>query len=281
MQKNIVLNNGVEMPIIGYGVFKVNPEETERCVSDALSVGYRMIDTAQFYANEEAVGRAMAKSSVARRDIFLITKVWITRSGEERALASIDESLTKLGTDYVDLVLVHQPYGDYYGTYRALEKALDGGKTRAIGLSNFYKDRYVDLVHHSRIVPAITQLETNVFSQQTLMRKLFSETGTKIMAWGPMAQGKEDFLNNEILKSLAEKYNKSITQIGLRFLVQQGIPVIPKSTNIERMKENIEIFDFSISDEDMGKLKELNKTDTGTRDYTSPEYASRIISQTF
>ncbi len=281
MQKNIVLNNGVEMPIIGYGVFKVNPEETERCVSDALSVGYRMIDTAQFYANEEAVGRAMAKSSVARRDIFLITKVWITRSGEERALASIDESLTKLGTDYVDLVLVHQPYGDYYGTYRALEKALDGGKTRAIGLSNFYKDRYVDLVHHSRIVPAITQLETNVFSQQTLMRKLFSETGTKIMAWGPMAQGKEDFFNNEILKSLAEKYNKSITQIGLRFLVQQGIPVIPKSTNIERMKENIEIFDFSISDEDMGKLKELNKTDTGTRDYTSPEYASRIISQTF
>ncbi len=281
MPKKIILNNGAEMPIIGYGVFKVDPKETERCVTDALSVGYRMIDTAQFYANEEAVGRAIAKSSIPRGEIFLVTKVWISRSGEERALASIEESLKKLGTDYMDLLLVHQPYGDYYGTYRALEKALEQGKTRAIGLSNFYKDRFIDIVHHSKVVPAIVQLETNVFSQQTLMLKLLEEKGSQIMAWGPMAQGKEDLFNNELLKSLAEKYNKSINQISLRFLIQQGIPVIPKSTNIKRMEENIKIFDFSLSDEDMDKLRSLNQTDTGTRDYTSPEYASRIISQTF
>lgn len=269
------------MPLVGYGVFKVDPKECERCVSDAISVGYRMIDTAQFYANEEGVGRAIAKSSIPREYLFLVTKVWISNSGEERALASIEESLTRLGTDYVDLLLVHQPYGDYYGTYRALEKAIVQGKTRAIGLSNFYKDRYIDIVHHSKITPAVVQLETNVFSQQTFMRNMFAENGTQIMAWGPIAQGKDNFFNNEVLKSLAEKYGKSVTQIGLRFLIQQGIPVIPKSTNIARMKENIEIFDFTLSDEDMSKLKELNTLDMGTRDYTDPDYASRIISQVF
>lgn len=281
MMENIVLNNGVEMPFIGYGVFKVDPKECERCVRDALSTGYRMIDTAQFYANEEGVGKAIADSGIPREDIFLVTKVWITNSGEERSAASIEESLRKLRTDYVDLLLVHQPYGDYYGTYRTLERALASGKTRAIGLSNFYKDRYVDLIHHTDIVPAIDQLETNVFSQQTLMHGLLSEHGTNIMAWGPMAQGKNNFFSHETLTAIGEKYGKTASQVGLRFLVQQGIPVIPKSTGIARMEENLNIFDFALSDEDMNIIRELNLHDCGSRDYTDPEYASRIISQIF
>ena len=279
--KNIVLNNGVEMPLLGYGVFKVDPKECERCVRDALGTGYRMIDTAQFYANEEGVGKAIAESGIQREDIFLVTKVWLTNSGEERAAASIEESLRKLRTDYVDLLLVHQPYGDYYGTYRALESALASGKTRAIGLSNFYRDRYVDLLHHTNIVPAIDQLETNVFSQQTLMHSLLAENGTQIMAWGPMAQGKNNFFTHEILTAIGEKYGKTASQTGLRFLVQQGIPVIPKSTSIARMEENMNIFDFALSDEDMSIIRELNLNDCGTRDYTSHEYASKIISQVF
>lgn len=279
--KNIVLNNGVKMPLIGYGVFKVDPEECERCVRDALSTGYRMIDTAQFYANEEGVGKAIAESGIPREEIFLVTKVWITNSGEERAAASIEESLRKLRTDYVDLLLVHQPYGDYYGTYRALESALASGKTRAIGLSNFYRDRYVDLVHHTDIVPAVDQLETNVFCQQTLMQSLLAENGTQIMAWGPMAQGKNNFFTHEVLTAIGEKYGKTASQTGLRFLVQQGIPVIPKSTGIARMEENLNILDFTLSDEDMSIIRGLNLNDCGTRDYTSHEYASKIISQVF
>lgn len=279
--ENIVLNNGVEMPLIGYGVFKVAPEECERCVRDALGTGYRMIDTAQFYANEEGVGKAIAESGIPREDIFLVTKVWLTNSGEERAAASIEESLRKLRTDYVDLLLVHQPYGDYYGTYRALESALASGKTRAIGLSNFYRDRYVDLVHHTDIVPAVDQLETNVFCQQTLMQSLLAENGTQIMAWGPMAQGKNNFFTHEVLTAIGEKYGKTASQTGLRFLVQQGIPVIPKSTGIARMEENLNILDFTLSDEDMIIIRGLNLNDCGTRDYTSHEYASKIISQVF
>ena len=279
--KNIVLNNGVEMPLLGYGVFKVDPKECERCVRDALGTGYRMIDTAQFYANEEGVGKAIAESGIPREEIFLVTKVWLTNSGEERAAASIEESLRKLRTDYVDLLLVHQPYGDYYSTYRTLERTLASGKTRAIGLSNFYRDRYVDLVHHTDIVPAIDQLETNVFSQQTLMRSLLAENDTKLMAWGPMAQGKNNFFNHETLTAIGEKYGKTASQTGLRFLVQQGIPVIPKSTSIARMEENMNIFDFALSDEDMSIIRELNLNDCGTRDYTSHEYASKIISQVF
>ena len=279
--KTITLNNGVEMPLLGYGVFKVDPNECERCVRDALSVGYRMIDTAQFYANEEGVGKAVADSGIAREDLFLVTKIWLTNSGDQRSAESFEESLKKLQTDYVDLLLVHQPYGDYYGTYRTMEKLLASGKTRAIGLSNFYGERYWDLVHHMDIVPAIDQLETNVFSQQTEMRSLLDEKGTKVMAWGPMAQGKENFFNNETLAAIGAKYGKSATQVGLRFLVQQGIPVIPKSTSIIRMEENMQIFDFMLSDEDMTVLKALNLHDAGTRDYTDVGYASRIISQVF
>ena len=277
----IKLNNGIDMPLLGYGLFKVDPKEAEQCVKDALSVGYRMIDTAQFYANEECVGKAIAESGVAREDIFLVTKIWLTNGGDKRSAESLEESLRKLRTDYVDLLLVHQPYGDYYGTYRTMEKALSEGKTRAIGLSNFYDDRFYDIAHSSVIKPAINQLETNVFSQQNAMRNLMAETDTKIMAWGPMGQGKYNFFEHEVLSSIGEKYGKTASQIGLRFLVQQGIPVIPKSTRIARMEENMKIFDFSLDQEDMQTLSSLNIHDKGSRNYTDPEYAKRIIGQVF
>lgn len=277
----IRLNNGVEMPVLGYGVFKVNPAECERCVTDAISTGYRLIDTAQFYANEEAVGNAIRKSGIPREEFFLVTKIWLTNSGDRRSQDSFEESLRRLQTEYVDLLLVHQPYGDYYGTYRTLENALAEGKTRAIGVSNFYADRFHDLACHVNVVPAIDQLETNVFSQQTQMRELLMQTGTKVMAWGPMAQGKENFFGHEVLTDIGARYGKTASQVGLRFLVQQGIPAIPKTTNIERMKENFDIFDFSLDGQDMAVLKSLNLHDAGTRDYTDLSYASRIIAQTF
>lgn len=278
--ETIKLNNGIEMPLLGYGLFKVDPKESERCVRDALSVGYRMIDTAQFYANEEGVGKAVAESGIPREDIFIVTKVWLTNSGEKTA-ASIEESLRKLRTDYVDLLLVHQPYGDYYSIYRELDKARKEGKARAIGLSNFYDDRFCDLVHNSGIIPAINQLETNVFSQQNSMRELMKEYGTSLMAWGPMGQGKNDFFTHGTLTEIGAKYGKTASQVGLRFLVQQGIPVIPKSTSILRMEENMKLFDFSLDERDMETIRALNLHDKGSRDYTSPAYARRIISQTF
>ena len=277
----IKLNNGVEMPLLGYGLFKIDPKESERCVRDALSLGYRMIDTAQFYANEEGVGNAIANSGIAREDIFLVTKIWLTNGGDKRSYESLEESLKKLKTDYVDLLLVHQPYGDYYGIYRTLERAMSEGKTRAIGLSNFYDDRFYDIAHFAAIKPAINQLETNVFSQQNAMRELMTETGTQVMAWGPMGQGKNNFFEHEILTAIGEKYGKTASQVGLRFLVQQGIPVIPKSTSITRMEENMKIFDFNLSDEDMLMIRTLNLHDKGSRDYTDTEYARRIIAQVF
>lgn len=277
----ISLNNGIKIPALGYGVFKVDPSECERCVTDAINVGYRMIDTAQFYANEEAVGNAVRKSGISREEFFIVTKIWICNSGEAKAEESLKVSLRKLQTDYVDLLLVHQPFGDYYGTYRTLEKALADGRTRAIGVSNFYADRFHDLACHVNVMPAINQLETNVFSQQTEMRELLSQTGTKAMAWGPMAQGKENFFDHEVLKAIGAKYGKTASQVGLRFLVQQGIPAIPKTTDIKRMKENIDIFDFVLDEEDMTILMTLNLHDKGTRDYTDLTYASRIIAQKF
>lgn len=279
--ETIRLNNGVDMPLLGYGVFKVDPKETERCVRDAISVGYRMIDTAQFYANEEQVGRAIAESGVAREDLFLITKVWMNHGDEEGVAKSIDESLRKLQTDYVDLLLVHHPYGDYYSIYRAMEKAYEQGKARAIGLSNFYDARFVDLAYYAGVVPAVNQLETNVFSQQNGMREQLAESDTRLMAWGPMGQGKNDFFNNPVLINIGEKYGKTASQVGLRFLVQQGIPVIPKSVSIERMKENMDIFDFVLDDCDMAAIRALNIHDKGTRDFNDPAYAQKIVSQVF
>jgi diketogulonate reductase-like aldo/keto reductase len=277
--ESIKLYNGVEMPLLGYGMYKVDPVECERCVTNAIKAGYRLIDTAQYYGNEEGVGAAIAKSGIPREEFFIVTKVWIYNSGEERAYASIQESLRKLGTDYADLIFVHQPFGDYYGTYRALERALDEGLTRSIGVSNFRPDKFYDLAHHCRIKPMVNQLETNVFSQQTEMRELMEEYGTKLMAWGPIAQGKESFNENPVLTEIGRKYGKTAVQTGLRFLVQEGIPAIPKSSKTERIIENIDIFDFELTEKEMDTLRNMNETDGGTRDYTSLPYVIRLINQ--
>ena len=275
--QTVKLNNGVEMPILGYGVFLVDPKECERCVTDAIDVGYRMIDTAQAYYNEEGVGAAIKKSGIKREEFFLVTKVWITNSGEEKAAKSIDESLQKLQTDYVDLLLIHQPFGDYYGTYRAMEKAYKEGKTRAIGVSNFFPDRFVDLCNFVEIKPMVNQMETHVFQQEKTLCKYMDKYSTQLMSWSPMARGENNFFNNEVLKSIGDKYNKTVAQVALRFLTQENVIVIPKSTHKERMKENFEIFDFELSNEDMNTLRALDKGESIFVNHYDPEFVQSII----
>ena len=256
----VTLNNGVKMPVLGYGVYQTPPEETERCVRQAIDVGYRAIDTAQAYGNEEGVGRALAASGLPREDFFITTKIWISNAGYERAKASIDESLKKLGTGYVDLLLIHQPFGAYYGSYRAMEEACDAGKVRAIGVSNFYPDRYLDLDHFARIKPAVNQVETHVFQQQKAAREYMKKHGCQIMSWGPFAEGKNDYFRNPVLLEVGAKYGKTAAQTALRFLIQSGVAVIPKSTHKERMEENFNVLDFTLSPEDMAAIRAL---DTG------------------
>lgn len=256
--ETVKLNNGVEMPILGYGVYQITPEECERCVSDALSVGYRSIDTAQAYFNEEQVGNAIRKSGIAREDIFLTTKVWITNAGEEKAARSIDESLRKLQTDYVDLLLIHQPFGDYYGTYRAMEAAYKAGKARAIGVSNFYPDRFIDLAEHAEIKPMVNQVETHVFNQQVKAQEIMEKYGTRIMSWGPFAEGKNNLFTNPVLEGIGSKHGKSTAQVALRYLIQRGVIVIPKSVRIERMRQNMDVFDFALTEDDMAAIAALD-----------------------
>ncbi len=257
----VKLNNGVEMPILGFGVYQVpDYNECERVVLEALEVGYRLLDTAQAYNNEEAVGSAIKKSTINRKDIFLVTKIWISNAGEEKAYKSINESLRKLKTDYVDLLLIHQPFNDYYGTYRAMEKAYKEGKARTIGISNFYPDRFVDLSHFVEIQPAINQVETHVFQQQKIAREVMKKYNTQIMSWGPFAEGRNNYFQNETLKEIGSKYGKSVAQVALRFLTQEGVIVIPKSTHKERMEENFNIFDFELKEDDLNKIRAL---DTG------------------
>lgn len=254
------LNNGVKMPMLGYGVYQTPPEETERCVLEAVDVGYRSIDTAQAYGNEEGVGNALAKSGLPREEFFLTTKVWISNAGYERAKASIEESLQKLRTSYLDLLLIHQPFGDYYGTYRAMEEAYKAGKVRAIGVSNFYPDRLIDLYHFAEIKPAVNQIETHVFQQQETARKYLKDRGVQIESWGPFAEGKNNFFQNPVLVETGKKYGKTAAQTALRFLIQSGVVAIPKSTHRERMEENFQIFDFALNEEEMQKIRAL---DTG------------------
>ena len=248
------------MPQLGYGVYQTPPEETERCVWDAIKVGYRSIDTAQAYNNEEGVGNAIVKCGLPREELFITTKIWITNAGYERAKASIDVSLKKLQSDYIDLLLIHQPFGDYYGSYRAMEEAYNAGKVRAIGVSNFYPDRYLDIQHFAEIKPAVNQVETHVFQQQKLAKKYLKKYGTQIMSWGPFAEGKNDYFNNPVLKDIGEAHGKTVAQTALRFLLQSDVILIPKSTHLERMQENYDIFDFSLTDEEMKKIEAL---DTG------------------
>lgn len=258
--KTIKLNNGIEMPQIGYGVYQVSPDECERCVSEALKTGYRMIDTAQAYHNEEGVGRAVKNSGINRSDIFIVSKVWISNYGYEKAKASIDESLRKLQTDYIDLMLLHQPFCDRYGAYRALEGAYREGKLRAIGVSNFYPDHFIDLASNVDIVPAVNQVETHVFNQQTEAQKIMEEFGTHIMSWGPLAEGRNNLFSNETLTKTGNSHGKSVAQIALRWLIQRGVIIIPKSVHIERMEQNLDIFDFELTDEEMAEIATL---DTG------------------
>ena len=256
----VELNNGVKMPMLGYGVYQTPPEETERCVLEAVDVGYRSIDTAQAYGNEEGVGSALAKSGLPREEFFLTTKVWISNAGYESAKASIEESLQKLRTSYLDLLLIHQPFGDYYGTYRAMEEAYKEGKVRAIGVSNFYPDRLIDLYHFAEIKPAVNQIETHVFQQQETARKYLKDRGVQIESWGPFAEGKNNFFQNPVLVETGKRYRKTAAQTALRFLIQSGVVAIPKSTHRERMEENFQIFDFALTGEEMEKIRAL---DTG------------------
>ena len=274
----IKLHNGVEMPTLGYGVFLVSPDECERCVTDALSVGYRLIDTAQAYQNEEGVGNAWRKSGVKREDLFLVTKVWISNNGEEKAAKSIDESLRKLQTDYIDLLLIHQAYGDVFGTWRAMEKAYREGKVRAIGVSNFQAGRFFDFAHYTELKPMVNQLECNVLSQQTGIEPIHDEFGTKMMAWYPLGgQGTDSIVKSNLLAAIGAKYNKTAAQVALRWLTQRGIVAIPKSSHKERMAQNLDIFDFTLSAEEMAQIAAMNQHDAGTRNFGDPQFVKYLI----
>lgn len=275
--KTITLNNGVVMPRIGYGVYQVSPAECERCVADALSVGYRMIDTAQAYHNESGVGAAVKKSGIARDELFLVSKVWISNYGFDKAKASIDESLRKLGTDYIDLMLLHQPFCDRYGAYRALEAAYREGKVRAIGVSNFYPDHFIDLANNVEIVPAVNQVETHVFDQQVEAQGYMKEFGTHMMAWAPLAEGRNNFFTNPVLESIGKKYDKSVAQVALRWLIQRDVIIIPKSVHIERMQQNLDIFDFELPQEDMAAISALDTKQSLFFDHHAPEVVKMFM----
>lgn len=276
--QTIKLTNGVEMPLLGYGVFKVSPEECERCVSDALNVGYRLIDTAQAYFNEEGVGNAISNSGVARQDIFLVTKVWISNAGEEKAAASIDESLRKLKTDYIDLLLIHQAYGDVFGTWRAMEKAYRAGKVRAIGVSNFQAGRFYDFAHYVDIKPMVNQLQCNPLVQQQGIEPILSENGTRMMAWAPLGgEGAESVVKNELLANIGNRCGKSAAQVALRWLTQRGIVAIPKSTHVERMRQNLDIFDFTLTNDEMQQISSLDRHDAGTVNFADPQLVKYLI----
>ncbi len=274
----IKLSNGIEMPLLGYGVFQETPEECEQSVTEALRTGYRLIDTAQAYFNEESVGKAIAQSGVPRRDIFLVTKVWISNAGEEKAAASIDESLRKLQTDYIDLLLIHQAYGDVFGTWRAMERAYREGKVRAIGVSNFQAGRFFDFAHYVDTKPMVNQLQCNPLVQQQDIQPLLADFGTKMMAWGPLGgQGAEGVVKSPVLAAIGGKYGKTAAQVALRWLVQRGIVAIPKSVHAERMQQNFDIFDFALTEDDMQQIAALNQHDSGTVPFTDPQFVKYLI----
>ena len=258
----VTLNNGIKMPKLGYGVYQTPEEETKRCVLEAIEVGYRSIDTAQAYGNEAGVGEALRECGLPREEFFITTKVWITNSGYEKAKASIEESLKALQTDYIDLLLIHQPFGDYYGTYRAMEEAYEAGKVRAIGVSNFGPDRYIDMEHFSKIKPAVNQIETHVFQQQKTAKVYLKKYGCQIESWGPFAEGKNNMFTNPVLTEIGKKYGKTAAQTALRFLMQSDVVVIPKTTHKERMEQNMAVFDFKLSDDDMSEIEKLDGGDS-------------------
>jgi len=273
------LSNGVKMPILGFGVYQVpDLDECERVVSNAISVGYRSIDTAQAYMNEEAVGNAIRKSGNAREEFFITTKIWISNYGYEKAKASLDASLAKLQTDYIDLVLLHQPFGDYYGAYRAMEEYYKAGKIKAIGISNFAPDRVADLAIFADVTPMVNQVETHVFNQQSNARKTMDEYGVQIESWGPFAEGRNDFFTNETLVAIGQKYQKSAAQVALRYLIQRDVIVIPKTVHKNRMEQNFDVFDFILTDDDMAEILKLDMGESQFFSHADPETVKMISS---
>lgn len=273
----IKLSNGVLMPQMGYGVYQIEPEDCERCVIDAISVGYRMIDTAQAYLNEEAVGKAWRKSGVRREDLFLVNKVWHSNYGEGQTMKSIDESLRKLQTDYIDLMLLHQPFCDRYGAYRDLEKAYKAGKVCAIGVSNFFPDHLVDLAANMEIAPMVNQVETHVFDQQREARKYMDEIGTHIMSWAPLAEGQNNIFSDPVLTKIGEKYGKTAAQVALRWLLQSDVIIIPKTVHKSRMEENLNLFDFTLDADDMEAIALLDTGHSLFLDHHDGEVAKQFM----
>lgn len=277
--KEVMLNNGIKMPITGFGVFQIpDLEECERAVLDAIEVGYRLIDTAQAYGNEEAVGRAIQKTFVPREELFITTKVWISNAGYEKAKGSIEESLKKMQLDYLDLVLIHQPVGDYYGTYRAMEELYKEGKIKAIGVSNFYPDRLVDICLFNEVIPAVNQVEVNVFHQQKEAEKVMTKYQVQMQAWAPFAEGRNDMFNQPLLKEIGNRYNKTVAQVILRWLIQRGIVVLAKSTRKSRMEENINIFDFELSEQEMQIIAKLDRKESSFFSHYDPNIIEYLAS---
>ena len=280
--KNVTLNNGIQMPVLGFGVYQItDPAECEQAVYDALMAGYRLIDTAAAYKNEEAVGKAVIKSGIPRDELFITTKLWIQDAGDDSTKRAFEESLKRLQTDYLDLYLIHQPFGDIYSSWRAMEDLYAEGKIRAIGVSNFLPDRLLDLILHNKITPAVNQVETHPFLQQIENAEFMKENNVQIESWAPFAEGKNNIFQNEILLSIAGKYNKSVAQIILRWLTQRDIVVIPKSVRKERIIENFDIFDFELSKEDMEKIVTLNTDQSSFFSHRDPEMVRFLSSMRY
>lgn len=273
----VTLANGIKMPMLGYGVYQVTKEECERCVLDALKAGYRSLDTAQSYFNEEEVGSAIQKSGVPRNDIFLTSKVWVEHYGYEACKKSVEESLRKLQTDYLDLMLLHQPFSDYYGAWRALEDLYEEGKLRAIGISNFYPDRMVDIASFARIRPMVNQVETHPHNQQLEAKKWMDKYGVQIEAWAPFGEGRGGLFENPVLLEIGKKYGKSAAQVMLRWHIQRGVVVIPKSTHYDRMVQNLDIFDFTLTEEDMDKITALDKNESSFFSHYDPNMVEWFV----
>ncbi|MDA6069446.1 aldo/keto reductase [Flavobacterium sp. AC] len=278
--KNIILNNGLEMPLLGFGVYQIpDADECEKSVLNAIEAGYRLIDTATAYGNEEAVGKAIQKSRVPREDLFITTKLWVSDTGYEKTKKAFETSLEKLQLEYLDLYLIHQPYGDVYGSWRAMEELYEEGRIKAIGVSNFYPDRLLDLIIHNKIVPAVNQIETHPFHQQIETQNFLKENKVQIESWGPFAEGRNNMFTNKLLVSIAGKYNKSVAQIILRWLIQREVVAIPKSVKKERIAENIDIFDFELSLEDMDVISILDTKKSVFFDHRDPEIVKWIGSR--
>lgn len=275
--EKVKLNNDLLMPILGFGVFQIpDPKVCEESVAEALRVGYRLIDTAAVYGNEEAVGRAVKRSGIPRGEVFLTSKLWIRDQGYEPARKAFGETLRRLGTDYLDLYLIHQPFGDYYGSWRAMEELYEEGRIRAIGVSNFTPDRVMDLMLHNRIAPAVDQIETHPFNQQITVQSFLEDNAIRMESWGPFAEGKNGLFSDGLLQSVADKYHKSVAQVVLRWLIQRGVVAIPKSVHADRIAENFDVFDFSLSDGDMDAIRGLDTGKSLFMDHRDPETVKRL-----